>query len=129
VQAKPLAVDGPLLSPTVFCTRTQAAKGDVKVCKRPLVNDAFRAFFTEFFPDPDAQGRDTLYIVDYSITSSARNNIDVGIITPIALAVWRFTASSNVVGCSTGNSAGLAPRRILSTYAADRWKLAGMLGP
>src|SRR5215470_12292512 len=51
----------------------------------------------------------------HSITSSARSNIDVGILMPIALAVWRFTASSNVVGCSTGKSAGLAPRRILST--------------
>ena len=51
----------------------------------------------------------------HSITSSARSNIDVGIVTPIALAVRRFTTSSNVVGCSTGKSAGLAPRRILST--------------
>src|SRR5262249_25688703 len=51
----------------------------------------------------------------HSITSSARSNIDVGIVTPIALAVWRFTTSSNAVGCSTGKSAGLAPRRILST--------------
>src|SRR5262249_54232954 len=50
-----------------------------------------------------------------SITSLARSNIDVGIVTPIALAVRRFTTSSNVVGCSTGKSAGLAPRRILST--------------
>src|SRR5262249_13713099 len=48
-----------------------------------------------------------------SITSLARSNIDVGIVTPIALAVRRFTTSSNVVGCSTGKSAGLAPRRIL----------------
>src|SRR5262249_42580260 len=51
----------------------------------------------------------------HSITSSARSNIDVGIVTPIALAVPRFTTSSNMVGCSIGKSAGLAPRRILST--------------
>jgi hypothetical protein len=42
-----------------------------------------------------------------SITSSARAKIDEGIMTPIALAVWRFTASSDVVGCSNGKSAGL----------------------
>src|SRR5262249_2148277 len=51
----------------------------------------------------------------HSITSSARSNIDVGILTPLALAVWRFPTSLNVVGVSTGKSAGLAPRRILST--------------
>src|SRR5262245_40792874 len=51
----------------------------------------------------------------HSITSSARSNIDVGIVTPIALAVPRFTTSSNMVGCSIGKSAGLAPWRILST--------------
>src|SRR5262249_38410511 len=51
----------------------------------------------------------------HSITSSARSNIDVGILMPIVLAVWRFTTSSNLVGCSIGKSAALAPRRILST--------------
>jgi hypothetical protein len=33
---------------------------------------------------------------------------------------FRFMTSSNLVGCSTGNSAGLAPLRILSTYVALR---------
>ena len=39
---------------------------------------------------------------------------------PSALAVLRLITSSNFVGCSTGRSAGLAPFRILSTYAALR---------
>jgi len=34
-----------------------------------------------------AQQRDELASPDHSITSSARSNIDVGIVTPIALAV------------------------------------------
>jgi hypothetical protein len=43
----------PLLSPfAVFCPRAQAAKGDVKVCKRPLSMTWFRLPFTEFFSDP-----------------------------------------------------------------------------
>src|SRR5262245_61200870 len=39
---------------------------------------------------------------------------------PSALAVTRLTTRSNLVGCSTGMSAGFAPRRILSTYSAAR---------
>ena len=38
-----------------------------------------------------------------------------GIVSPSALAVLRLIANSNVVGVSTGKSAGLAPRNILST--------------
>src|SRR5262245_20540742 len=34
---------------------------------------------------------------------------------PSALAVFRLMTSSNLVGCSTGKSAGLAPRAIRST--------------
>ena len=34
-------------------------KGGVKVCKRPLVNEVLGLLLTEFFPDPDPQGRDT----------------------------------------------------------------------
>src|SRR5262249_2639399 len=50
----------------------------------------------------------------HSITSSARNRNDSGIVRPSALAVVRLITRSNLVGCSTGMSAGLAPRRILS---------------
>src|SRR6266568_3452542 len=47
----------------------------------------------------------------YSITRSARARIDCGILIPSALAVFRFTTSSNLVGCATGKFAGLAPFR------------------
>ena len=36
-------------------------------------------------------------------------------VRPSAWAVLRLMTSSNVVGCSTGRSAGLVPFRILST--------------
>ncbi len=56
----------------------------------------------------------------YSITWSARHRTDCGIVSPIALAVLRLITSSNLVGCSTGRSPGLAPFRILSTKVAAR---------
>jgi|SRR5262245_12710005 len=65
----------------------------------------------------------------YSITSSARSRIAVDGSMPIALAVFRFTTSSNFVGCSMGKSAGLAPRAIRSTNSATRPNSAVMLGP
>ena len=40
---------------------------------------------------------------------------DSGIVLPIAFAVVRLTTSSNLLGCSTGMSAALAPCDILST--------------
>jgi hypothetical protein len=52
---------------------------------------------------------------DYSVTWSARSSSAGVIVMPRALAVLRLIANSNVVGCSTGRSAGLAPFRILST--------------
>src|SRR5262249_49738643 len=51
----------------------------------------------------------------YSITSSARDRNDSEIVRPSALAVVKLMMRSNLVGCSTGMSAGFAPRRILST--------------
>jgi hypothetical protein len=56
----------------------------------------------------------------YSITSSAVASSLSGTAKPSALAVLRLMTSSNLVGCSTGNSAGLAPRKMRSTYAAAR---------
>ena len=49
----------------------------------------------------------------YSITSSALATIDGGMARPSALAVLRLMTNSNVVGCMTGRSVGLAPLRIL----------------
>jgi Domain of unknown function (DUF5915) len=51
----------------------------------------------------------------YRITSSAPARIALGTVTPAAFAASRFMISSNLVGCSTGNSSGLAPFSILST--------------
>jgi ABC transporter substrate binding protein len=56
----------------------------------------------------------------YSITWSARCSSDCGIVRPRAFAVLRLNTSSNLVGCSTGRSAGFAPFRILSTKIAAR---------
>ena len=44
----------------------------------------------------------------YSMTSSARARIDGGTVNPSAFAVFRLTTNSNIVGCWTGRSAGLA---------------------
>jgi hypothetical protein len=52
----------------------------------------------------------------YSITLSARTNNAGGTVTPIALAVLRLITSSNLVGCSTGTSAGLTPRNSLTSW-------------
>src|SRR5262249_28314019 len=51
----------------------------------------------------------------HSITSSARASSDGGTSRPSAFAVVRLITRSNLVGCSTGMSAGFAPRKILST--------------
>ena len=49
----------------------------------------------------------------YSITSSAVASSAVGIVRASILAVLRLITKSNLVGCKTGNSAGLAPPKIL----------------
>ena len=54
----------------------------------------------------------------YWMISSARSSSDCGIVRPSAFAVFRLMVNSNLVGCCTGKSAGLAPLRILSTYTA-----------
>ncbi len=54
----------------------------------------------------------------YSITLSARTSTDSGILMSSALAVAPLITSSNLVGCSTGKSAGSAPFNILSTNVA-----------
>ena len=54
-------------------------------------------------------------IAAYSITSSAMASTPGGMSRPSDFAVLRLMTSSNLVGCSTGKSPGLAPLRILST--------------
>src|SRR5262249_24021833 len=48
----------------------------------------------------------------HSITSSASASSFGGISRPSALAVLRLMTKSNLVGCTTGKSLGLAPLRI-----------------
>jgi len=67
--------------------------------------------------------------VVHSITSSAATSSVCGIVSPSSFAVLRLMINSNLVGCSTGRSLGLAPRKILSTYSAARWNRVGMLAP
>src|SRR6516225_4200078 len=62
--------------------------------------------------------RDELAPPHYSITSSAISRKSRVIVKPSALAAFRLMTSSNLVGCCTGNSAGLAPLRTLSRYGA-----------
>jgi hypothetical protein len=65
----------------------------------------------------------------YSITSSARTRSEAGTVRPSALAAVRLISNSNLVGCSTGRSAGFAPLKILSMYSAARRNMACQLGP
>jgi hypothetical protein len=51
----------------------------------------------------------------YSITSSAIAITPEGMVRPSALAVFRLMARSNLVGCSTGKSAGFSPLRMRPT--------------
>src|SRR5438067_12604823 len=62
-------------------------------------------------PDFHRQDRDSFAWRTHSITSSARASRVGGTSRPIAFAVLRFTANSNLVGCSIGSSAGLVPRK------------------
>ena len=50
----------------------------------------------------------------YSMTSSAVTSKDDGIVNPKVLAAFRLITCLKRVGCSTGKSAGFAPRNILS---------------
>src|SRR5262249_43669228 len=65
----------------------------------------------------------------HSITSSARASTEAGRSRPSALAVVRLSTRSNLVGCSTGISIGLAPCRILSTRSPARRNRSATLGP
>ena len=65
----------------------------------------------------------------HSITSSARASNVGAISKPMALAVLRLTISSNFVGCSTGRSSGLAPRRTLASIRAHCRKKSEKCGP
>ena len=65
----------------------------------------------------------------YSINSSAATNRVCGTLRPSTLAVLRLITNSNLVGCSTGKSAGLVPFKILSTNTAARFHISITFGP
>src|SRR6476660_3384950 len=65
----------------------------------------------------------------HSMTSSARASSVGGMLSPRTLAVLTFITSSNLVGCSTGISAGFAPRKILSVSSVARRNRLGQLDP
>src|SRR5262249_18948906 len=75
-----------------------------------------------------AKQRDEL-AAPHSITSSARASNVAGRSSPSAFAVVRLMVRSNLVGCSTGMSAGLAPRRTLSINSALRRNVSGKFVP
>src|SRR5262249_39020899 len=51
----------------------------------------------------------------HSITSSARPSSGSGTVRPSASAVFALMTNSNLVGCTTGRSAGLSPLSIRAT--------------
>src|SRR5215831_2762856 len=51
----------------------------------------------------------------HSITPSARASSCAGTVRPSIVAVWALMISSNLVDCTTGKSAGLAPLRMRPT--------------
>jgi hypothetical protein len=53
------------------------------------------------------------HCTSYSISSSARPISVFGTVRPSALAVLRLMINSNLVACTTGNSAGFSPLRTL----------------
>src|SRR5438874_402153 len=63
-------------------------------------------------PGNDAAETEDQIATVHSITSSARARSVCGTVRPRALAVFILMTNSNVVGCCTGRSAGLAPLRI-----------------
>src|SRR5262249_31926868 len=76
-----------------------------------------------------AKQRDERAPLHHSITSSARASTEAGRSRPSALAVVKLMTKSNLVGCSTGISAGFAPRRTLSINSAARRNAAGKFAP
>src|SRR5262249_10053187 len=70
-----------------------------------------------------------VYLGASLITLSARTSTFGGIVRPICLAVFRLMMNANLVGCSTGRSAGFAPFRILSTYLAAPRDCSKGFGP
>jgi hypothetical protein len=69
------------------------------------------------------------HLASYSITSSAATIRVCGMMRPSTFAVLRLITNSNLVGCSTGKSAGLVPFKILSTNIAACFHISIWFGP
>src|SRR4029077_18968853 len=80
---------------------------------------------------PDGRGSGERYEVaaPHSITSSARASKVAGTSRPSDLAVLRLMTSSNLVGCCTGSSAGLAPLSMRLTETPACRYMSVMLAP
>ena len=85
---------------------------------KPAPSSTCRAYARSRVLAPGAPARPSRSTANYSITRVARTMTVGGIAMPIAFASFMFTASSNRIGCSIGNSLGLAPLRMRWTYWA-----------
>src|SRR5262249_9350932 len=75
----------------------------------PKADKEQTCWYVRFVPKADLR---TAAKHRYSITSSASKRNDSGIESPSALAVLRLTRTAKFVGCTTGRSAGLSPRKM-----------------
>src|SRR5262249_38450025 len=122
-----IANDATLGRPTIhqIAAQTSVVSSELRVealmpfiMARPVVSLLRSSVHTKKQESRAAEQRDELAAPHHSITSSARASTVAGTARPSALAVTRLMTKSNLVGCSTGMSAGFAPRRILSTRSA-----------
>jgi hypothetical protein len=96
------------------------ATGSHREARNSLISGALELNLIPFGQEPSFTCK-THFVVGtpgvaaHRITSVAWKRNVGGIVRPRASAVLRLMTSSNVVGCSTGRSAGWAPLRILST--------------
>ena len=90
-------------------------KADVRVeSDLPPITDVGRApRHVAFVPGTDScTAANVRGCAAYSITSSARASSDGGTSRPSIIAVAKLMTSSNLLACTTGKSAGLAPLRM-----------------
>jgi hypothetical protein len=76
-----------------------------------LLREVRELFGSKRRDHPAAEQRDER-ASPHSITSSARASSCAGTVSPSIVAVWALMISSNLVDCTTGKSAGLAPLRM-----------------
>ena len=105
----------------VSCTINRVARIGARLMSACPPTAAQKRTFNHFGLVPQPDSCSAAKKQRYSITSSARASSMGGGISPSAWAVFRLMTVSNLVGCSTGRSAGFSPLNIRSTkYAARR---------